>query len=546
MSADDDFTAYVGTRWSTLVRTALLLGCDAPCAELVVADALVGSYQRWARVWQDDRADLEVLTRLLGGIYEPSGRSWRGEGTGSGPASSPATAGADTDDTDPPELVRDLRPLGPLHRDALVLRYVAELDELGLAEVLDIRPVTAQQRLDQALATLRPARTEQHLVAQVEHHRREQLIGLPPTDLLARAHDVRRQRRRRTAAITAGVLSAVVLLSGAVHLVRGLGQDPPAAAALTGPPPWARHPSGPTTRLVGLNGWAVRVPGSWGTDQVACDGVTAARPTVLFANLLTAAGACRAGPPQPYVLIGDEPFHGVPWRTIGGVAVLRHPHACAVCARLRVPSSAVTFQIRANNSVLLHRIERSLQPLAPRQVTVPVGEGSLPLDRMVTIATGAGLRPRVLEAPSRQPPGTFLRAEPPIGTPVDLGTSIALYFSTGDLGPYATNASLRRHGWRLFGVAVAPPPYQRRAAVHAALGRSARPSAHPTFLRTLTITHDGPRGVVVRRRLVWLVVGRAVGDNRPGASSITAVDAATGQIIEVQRGFRGRRKSVVR
>jgi hypothetical protein len=211
-----------------------------------------------------------------------------------------------------------------------------------------------------------------------------------------------------------------------------------------------------------------------------------------------------------------------------------------------VPSSSVTFQIRANNSVLLHRIERSLQPIAPRQVTVPVGEGSLPLDRMVTIATGAGLRPRVLEAPSHQPPGTFLRAEPPIGTPVDLGTSIALYFSTGDLGPYATNASLRRHGWRLFGVAVAPPPYQRRAAVHAALGRSARPSAHPTFLRTLTITHDGPRGVVVRRRLVWLVVGRAIGDNRPGASSITAVDAATGQIIEVQRGFRGRGKSVVR
>jgi hypothetical protein len=152
----------------------------------------------------------------------------------------------------------------------------------------------------------------------------------------------------------------------------------------------------------------------------------------------------------------------------------------------------------------------------------------------------------VLEVPSRQPPGTFLRSEPPIGTPVDLGTSISLFFSAGDLGPYATNASLRRHGWRILGAAVVPPPYPRAAAARAALGRDAPPSAHPTFLRTLTITHDGPRRVVVRRRLVWLVVSPTVAGDRPGASSITAVDAGTGRVIETEREFRGRGETVLR
>src|SRR5436305_5153400 len=101
MSTDADFTAYVGTRWSTLVRTALLLGCETQRAESVAADALIGSYQRWERVWQDDRADLEVLTQLLAGIYEPSGRSWRGDGAESG------TADTDAEDLFETEVARN-------------------------------------------------------------------------------------------------------------------------------------------------------------------------------------------------------------------------------------------------------------------------------------------------------------------------------------------------------------------------------------------------------------------------------------------------------
>jgi hypothetical protein len=556
MSTDDDFTAYVGTHWSVLVRAALLLGSEAERAESVVSGALVRSHQRWARVWQDDRADIEVLTRLLEGVYGPAGRVWRGEKAEPG-APLQAEGAVATDDgggSDPeppvPDLTRALLPLAALHRDVLVLRYVAELDEIDAADVLAVRPATVQQRLEQALAAVswpsprdEPASTERDLMALVEEHRQDQTMSLPPPDLLSDARDVRRGRRRRATAITAGALAGLGLVSGLVHVVRAIGDDAPAAAAsVSTPPPWAVNPSGPpATRLVGLNGWAIRVPASWGTDQVACDGVTAAGPTVLFTSLLTRGPDCPTPLPTLYVRIGNERFRGAPWRTVSGVPVLRRPHACAVCATLRVPTAHVSFQIRANSSLELHRIERSLQPISPRQVTVPIGDSTdtarAALDRMVTVATGEGLRPRVLEVPSRRPPGTFLRSDPPIGTPVDLGRSISLFFSAGDLRPYATTVSLRRHGWRIFDVALAGTTYPRTAAVRAALGRGASPAAHPTFLRSLTITHEGPRGVVVRRRLVWLVVTPAVAG--PGAASITAVDAATDRVIETQPGFRG-------
>jgi RNA polymerase sigma-70 factor, ECF subfamily len=548
MSTDDDFAAYVGTHWSTLVRGALLLGSDAERAEAVAADALVGSYQSWARVWQDDRAEVEVWTRLLDRIYAPSGRTWRGDVTLPGPAPpaprSPGPSTEEAEEPDEPVLAGALSRLDPAYRDVLVLHYVSGLDELAAADVLDVPPAAVQQRIEQALSAVPLARSVQQLVALVEQHRRDQPMSLPPADLLALAHDVRRRRRTRTTAVTAAVLAAVLIVSGAVHVVRGLGSD--AAPAAYPPPdfPAAPRPAVSSTRLVGANGWAVRVPSSWGTDQVACDGLTAARPTVLFARLLTRGADCRTGPPTRYVRIGDDSFPGVPWRTISGVPVLRRRHVCGVCARLRVPSASVSFEIRAHDAALRHRIEASLQPIGIRQVVVPIGPPPTrdrpALDEMVSAAIGSGLRPRVLEIPSLLTPGTFLRSDPPIGTPIDLGRSISLFFSAGDLGRFATTASLRRHGWRIFAETTSRPTYGRLTAVRAAVGRTDVRGNHPTFLRTLTIVHDGPRRVVVRRRLVWLVVSPTRVGPQPGASSIAAIDATTGRVIEAQQIFRGR------
>lgn len=545
MSTDDDFTAYVGTHWSSLVRCALLL-LGPQHAEAAVESALVRSYPRWARVWSDDRPQVEVLTQLLEGIYGPLGRTWRGEEPDTGPT-------IDTSHEPDSDLARALRPLGPVHRDVLVLTYVGELDEWQAAEVLDVSPVTVRTRRETALAVAGAGRkrgpmTDDELVALVEQHRQEQLMGLPPPALLATARQTRGRRRRRTTVLTGGVLAALVLATGVVQTVRGTGPD----HAPDAPP--ASRPAvidqAVPTRLVGLNGWAVQVPAEWGTDQGTCNGRAAARPTVLFTSLLPPGARCPTGPRNLYLRIGDESFPGLPWRTVSGVPVVRRKHACPICATLRVPSAGVSFEIRANSDTELHLIERSLRPIGDRQVTVPVPTGPAgcraALDQMVTMSTGIGLRPRTLEVASSEAPGTFLRSDPPIGTPVDLGRSIALYFSAGDLSRFATARSLARHGWRIFPVSDAHTAFGRLEARAAAGLPAGTASSHPAFLRTITITHEGPRRVVVRHRLVWLVVAPLVKGARSGAASIVVVDATTDRVIERQPGFRGRVGAAVR
>src|SRR3954468_21889186 len=130
------------------------------------------------------------------------------------------TAGRDDHAGDDPDLApsvpalrRALDPLDAMQRDVLVLRYLAELDELRVADVLAVRPATAQHRVAAALAGLRsaaaPARamSEQELVGLVEQHRQDHSVSLPPPDLLDVAHDLRRRHRQRAAGITAAVVA---------------------------------------------------------------------------------------------------------------------------------------------------------------------------------------------------------------------------------------------------------------------------------------------------------------------------------------------------
>jgi DNA-directed RNA polymerase specialized sigma24 family protein len=163
VSTDDDFTAYVGTHWSMLVRSALLLGCATDLAEGVVQSALVRSYRRWARVWRDDRADVEVLANLLDAVYASASRTWRGERADRDVGSPEAPddhdpSGDPGDEREEPltELAHALLPLSALHRDVLVLRYVAELTDAQAAEVLAVHPDTMRERLQWALAAIEP------------------------------------------------------------------------------------------------------------------------------------------------------------------------------------------------------------------------------------------------------------------------------------------------------------------------------------------------------------------------------------------------------
>ena len=75
MSSDDDFSAYVGLRWPTLVRTALLLGCERHEAEDVVQAALLRCYLHWERVSRAERVDAYVHRVLLNTLSSARSRS---------------------------------------------------------------------------------------------------------------------------------------------------------------------------------------------------------------------------------------------------------------------------------------------------------------------------------------------------------------------------------------------------------------------------------------------------------------------------------------
>jgi hypothetical protein len=370
---------------------------------------------------------------------------------------------------------------------------------------------------------------ESELVLLVEQHRHEQLMSLPPVDLLAVARRERSRRRRRAATITGGVFAGVVLVAASVHAIGATSGAGHAASPPTQKPRVTPLVPAPSTRLVGLNGWVVRVPATWGTDQVGCDGSTPIHPTVVFdhhSGHPRVASSCVVRSNVPYIRITDATSPGPPCRT---------------CAVIEMSSSSVTFEIHARTRNQMRVIEDSLQQLSSRQTTVPVWRdptGALAApDQMTTISRAAGLRPHVLEVPSREPPGVFLNSDPPMGTPVDLGRNVTLFHSAGDLGRYASSASLQRNGWRLSAVSDFEPPYGRPAAIRAAGGGGATTDA---FLRTLTITHEGPRHVLVQRRLAWLVV-TASGDRRnEHLATITAVDAGNGHVLETRTGFRGR------
>lgn len=152
MSTDDDFTAYVGTHWSGLVRCALLLGCPTHEAEGLVQDALVRVYPRWTRLWQDDRVDVEVHVALLDAVHGRADRTWRGEQPSDDGTHAPVPSEATTSD-----LTRVLDRLPMTDRDAIVLRYVAELSDEQTAEVLAIDPDSARERVARALAAAEPA-----------------------------------------------------------------------------------------------------------------------------------------------------------------------------------------------------------------------------------------------------------------------------------------------------------------------------------------------------------------------------------------------------
>ena len=153
MELDEDFTAFAAARWTALVRAAVLLGCASHAAEDLAQVTLTRCYTAWRKVSAAEDRDAYVYRMLLNCHRDSRRRRWWGEvPTDQLPERVQFDGIHAVDLAD--AVTRALAGLSPKLREAVVLRYYAQLTERQIADVLGIAPGTVKSRLSRALAAL--------------------------------------------------------------------------------------------------------------------------------------------------------------------------------------------------------------------------------------------------------------------------------------------------------------------------------------------------------------------------------------------------------
>ncbi|MEZ0580843.1 SigE family RNA polymerase sigma factor [Nocardioides sp. MH1] len=148
-----DFSEYVAARRTSLVRSAVLLGCRLPEAEDVVQTTLLKCFRSWARVQQASNPEAYVYTALVNTVRDARQRRWHGEV----PTVELPETGAEPDLSRPIAVRRAMAGLSHEHREVLVLRFYADLSEREVCDALGLPPSTVKSRTaraKQALSTL--------------------------------------------------------------------------------------------------------------------------------------------------------------------------------------------------------------------------------------------------------------------------------------------------------------------------------------------------------------------------------------------------------
>jgi len=145
-----DFADYVAARRTSLVRSAVLLGCPQADAEDVVQAALLKCYRHWRRVERADQPEAYVYKVLVNTFRDAMGRRWTGET----PTEQLPEIAHDDDLATGLAVRRALAAMSREHREVLVLRYYADLSERATADALKLPLGTVKSRTARALAAL--------------------------------------------------------------------------------------------------------------------------------------------------------------------------------------------------------------------------------------------------------------------------------------------------------------------------------------------------------------------------------------------------------
>jgi RNA polymerase sigma-70 factor (sigma-E family) len=137
-----------------LIRLAVVMLGDRPAAEDVVQEAFCGLYRRWPHLSDPAKSLPYVRSAVLNGCRSAIRRRSRHDGR---LAAEPAAASAEYDALLGEEhraVIGAVRKLPPRQREALTLRYFADLDVPEIARSMGISPGTVKSTLSRGIAAL--------------------------------------------------------------------------------------------------------------------------------------------------------------------------------------------------------------------------------------------------------------------------------------------------------------------------------------------------------------------------------------------------------
>ncbi|MGN6791701.1 MAG: SigE family RNA polymerase sigma factor [Streptosporangiaceae bacterium] len=149
-----DFGEFVAATLSALLRFGQVLTGNPEEAEDLVHEALARSLRRWRRVSAND--PVAYVLKVMVNTHLTRWRRW-GSRVVLGPVPEPAiddAAVARSQDWD--LLRRALAELPARQRAVLVLRYLEDLPDAVIADLLGCQPGTVRSQASRGLATLRP------------------------------------------------------------------------------------------------------------------------------------------------------------------------------------------------------------------------------------------------------------------------------------------------------------------------------------------------------------------------------------------------------
>lgn len=149
---DGEFEEFFSATWERAVAIGVRMGLSRPESEDVALDALAVAYDRWARVrglpWRDGWVLKVAGNRAL--------RQLKRNGRRGQLASAPARL-LDEEVADQMALRSGLAGLSRRQREVITLRYLADMPEAEVAEVLGLEVGTVKQHANRARAALKGA-----------------------------------------------------------------------------------------------------------------------------------------------------------------------------------------------------------------------------------------------------------------------------------------------------------------------------------------------------------------------------------------------------